>query len=170
VKALLIALLFFTASLAEVTVAPLFPISAAVPDIPLVTLVVVTAYAGPYAAMLGIPFVAICLGFASDRSPGVLLIAYLPLLPLAALLEESSLPLNRFARTLVTGAATGLWLRLLLAIVAVLQGASLPVVTLIARLLLPGLFLDIALLAVAYLPLRLIGLEGHRMALQRGGF
>ena len=103
VKALLIALLFFTAALAEVTVAPLFPISAAVPDIPLVTLVVVTAYAGPYAAMLGIPFVAICLGFASDRSPGVLLIAYLPLLPLAAILEESSLPLNRFARTLITG-------------------------------------------------------------------
>jgi hypothetical protein len=169
-KALLVAFLLFTASVAEVTVAPLFPVSAAIPDLPLVTLLIVAAYAGPNSAMLGIPFVAICLGFASDRSPGLLLLAYLPMLPVAAGLEEFRVPLNQFSRVLLTGALTGLWMRGLLAAVAVLQGASLPIGTLIAGLFIPGLVLDIALLVVAYLPLRLIGLDGHRMTLQRGGF
>jgi hypothetical protein len=169
-KTLLIALLLFTASVAEITVAPLFPISAAIPDLPLVTLLIVAAYAGPKSAMLGIPFVALCLGFGSDRSPGLMLIGYLPMLPIAAGLEESRVPLNQFSRVLVTGAAAGLWLRGLLATVAVLQGAGLPVGTLIGGLLVPGLLLDVALLAVAYLSLRLIGLDGHRVTLQRGGF
>jgi hypothetical protein len=36
--------------------------------------------------------------------------------------------------------------------------------------LIPGLFLDFALLSVVYVPLRLIGWSGQGMSLQRGSY
>jgi len=35
---------------------------------------------------------------------------------------------------------------------------------------LPGLFLDLALLSMVYLPLRLLGWSGQSMSLSRGGY
>ena len=75
-------------------------------------LVMVVAFGGPRAAMVAVPVVALSFAFASNRSAALVLLAYLPLLPLAFVLEEGGLPLNRFAQTLVAGVATGLWARL----------------------------------------------------------
>jgi hypothetical protein len=170
VKALAIAALLVLTAIAQVTVAPLFPIAGAVADLPLVALLVLTAYAGPTPVMAGLPFVAICTGFASDRAPGLLVLGYLPLLPLAVGIEGWRVPLGQFLRLVLVGVATGMWLRGVLALSSVAQGADPAFGALIGDVLIPGAFLDVALLAVAYFPLRLIGWSGRGMTLQRGGY
>ena len=169
-KAPAIALLLFVACLAQVTVAPLFPFFAAVPDFVLVSLVLIAFFVGPIEVMFGMPFAAICLGFAADRAPGLLILCYLPLLPLAFALEDGHLPLNRGLRLFATGAITGLWVRSLLALSAISQGATADISTLIWQVLIPGIFLDVALLAVAYVPFRLLGWRGGDMTLQRSSY
>jgi len=169
-RSLAVFVLIVTAALSQVTVAPLFPMSAAIPDLGLVTLLLLAVFAGPKTVMVAMPMYAIFLGFASERSPGLLVLAYLPLLPLAYLLEEASLPLSRLFRLLVVGGATGVWIRGIMAMSSVAQGAEFAVGDLIGSLLVPGLFLDLALLTIAYLPFRLIGLTSRGMTLQRGGY
>jgi hypothetical protein len=170
VKAILVLLLIVATAMVQVTVAPLFPISGAVPDFALVLLVTLAVFAGPRAAMLAIPFTAIFVGFATDRAPGLLIIAYLPLLPLALGLQEWRVPLNQYMRVLAAGGGTGLWIRVVLALAAIAQGADVAAGALVFQVLLPGLFLDLALLTIAYAPFRLIGWSGRGMNLQRGGF
>lgn len=153
---------------AQVTVAPRFPLWAATPDFPLLFLVLAAAFGGPFSSMVATPIVAICLGFASDRAPGLLLIAYLPLLPLGLLIEQMELPLTHFFRTLAACIATGIWLRLLLAGVVLVQAGF--TFSLLTKVIMPGIFIDFALLAVVYLVLRLIGLSGRSLTLARGGF
>lgn len=169
-RALAIFVLIVTVALAQVTVAPLFPIAAAVPDLALITLLLLAVFAGPKTVMVAMPLLAIFLGFASERAPGLLVLAYLPSLPLAYMLEEASLPINRFFRLLVVCGVTGLWVRSIMAMSSIAQGADFAVADLISDLLVPGLFLDLALLTIAYLPFRLIGLTSRGMTLQRGGY
>jgi hypothetical protein len=168
-KTAILAVLTALAIFAQVTVAPRFPISGAVFNFPLMLLVLIAAFGGPLAAMVTTPIVAILLGFASDRSPGLLLIGYLPLLPLGLLLEQSNLPLTHFFRTLGTGIIGGIWLRGILALAVMAQGAGFTV-SVLTKVIIPGILLDFALLAVVYLLLRLIGLSGRSLTLSRGGF
>lgn len=160
----------FVAATAQVTVAPLFPIEGAVPDIVLVTLVTLATWAGPRTAMVSLPIVAIFLGFGSDREPGLLIIAYLPLLPLSLVVDEANLPLNRFGQVLLTGAGTGLWARLVMSAGAFVSGAAVSLSGLLFLVLVPGLLLDILLLTFAYLPFRLMGMNARPMTLQRSTF
>jgi len=169
-KTILLSILLLLAVLSQVTVSSLFPLSGAIADLPLITILLFSVFAGPRSVMIAIPAAAFMLGFVSDRSPGLLLMAYLPLLPLAVILENSPLPLNHYARTALTCLAAGLWGRTVLALGAVAQGADLPVGTLIAGVLIPGAFLDIALLTLAYVPCRVVGWSGRGMTLQRGGW
>lgn len=155
-SAALVALLLFLAVLLQVTVAPLFPLSAALPDMVLATLVLALAYRGPRVVMVGLPLAAIWLAFASDRAPGLLIAGYLPLLPLMVVGEELQALPNRSMRILATTALTGLWLRSVLAAAAMLKGADPAFAALALKLLLPGLVLDVGLVAVLYFPLRLV--------------
>ena len=50
--------LLLVATSAQMSVSPLFPVGAAVPDVVLVVLVTVTFFVGPQAGMLAIPFAA----------------------------------------------------------------------------------------------------------------
>jgi hypothetical protein len=169
-KFVAIAIVVVLAVLGQVTVASLFPISGAVADFPLVTLLLLSVFAGPRTVLIALPFAAIMLGFVSDRAPGLLLLAYLPLPPLALFLDESPLPLNHYARTALTCLGVGLWLRLVLALGAVAQGADMATAALIRDVMLPGAFLDLALLTVAYIPCRFIGWTGRGTTLQRSGW
>jgi len=162
------ALLF--AALAQVTVAPLFPIEGAVFDFMLVTLLTITVWAGPRAAMVSLPFAAIFLGFAGDRSPGLLIIAYLPLVPLAFVVAEANFPLNRFLQSIVVGVGAGMWARLALSAGAFIGGADVTLSALLFLVLVPGLFLDILLMTFAYMPFRLAGMTARPMTLQRSTF
>ena len=164
------AVLFVTVTVAEVTVAPLFPIRGASPDFALVTLVILAAFSGPRTVMVALPVLSVLLGFSTDRAPGLLLLGYLPLLPLAAYLDRGPLPINRYAQVLAAGVTTGLWSRFLLAFGAIAQGADPQMSALIADVLVPGFFLDLALITIAYFPFRFVGWTPRQMTLHRGGF
>jgi hypothetical protein len=170
VKALGVFLLLLLVALLQVGAAPLFPLSAAEPDLVLVCLAWLLAFAGPRSAMLGLPLLAVCVGFLSDRSPALLLFAYLPLLPLSLWLEQANAPIGGFGRFAVSGLATGFGARLLLASAAMLGAASLAIGPLIFSLLLPGLVLDLLFLLLAYVPMRIAGWEPQGMSLRRRGW
>lgn len=156
--------------LAQVTVAPLFPIRGAVPDFVLAALVVITVYGGPRAGMVTVPFAGLLLGFASGRAPGLLIMAYLPFVPLASFADDANLPMNRMVQSVLVGAATGLWARLALSMAAVIEGATLDLSGLLFAVLVPGVILDILLVTIVYLPFRLLGWSARPMTLHRSGF
>lgn len=165
-KGLGVFVLLAMAALAQVTVSPLFPLSAAVPDLPLLALLMLAVFGGSKPVMYGLPVLALCLGFVSSHAPGLLIIAYLPLLPLATLFDDWQLPLGRYVRVAVVGVAAGLWLRLVLSFAAIVQGADFSFAALLGQVLIPGVLLDLALLTVAYVPLRFIAWSGRPAGLQ----
>lgn len=165
------AILLFLAVCAQVTVAPLFPVAAAIPDMVLVTFVLVVAFAGARTSMVALPFMALGLGFLIGREPGLLLLAYLPALPLARWTELSApRGATPFQRLLVVTLLTGLWARSLLAFGAIVNGADFEGSVLVVRILLPGAVLDLALLGVAYLPHRALRWRVRPLELARSGF
>jgi len=169
-REIIFAAALFLAAIAQVTVAPLFPIQGAVPDFVLVTLITFATWAGPRTAMVSLPIVAVFLGFAGNREPGLLILAYLPLLPLGLFIDEANLPFSRFVQVLLTAAGTGLWARLVMSAGAFIGGAEVSLSGLLFLVLVPGLFLDILLVTFAYLPFRLMGKQARPMTLQRGTF
>lgn len=158
------------AAMWQVTVAPLFPVSGVVFDFVLLALVLVAAFGTPQRAMVCVPVAALAYGFLSNREPGLLVLAYLPLLPLGLYLEETRMPLNHYMRTLLALLATGAWIRLLLVLGSIVGGADATVGAVAFQVIAPGLFLDFALLSVVYVPLRLLGWSGQGMSLSRGGY
>ena len=169
-RAALVALLVVATVAAQAAVAPLFPLSGAVVDLPLVLLALLAAFAGPLAAMAALPALALFAGFALNTGPEWLIAAWLPLLPAAAWLQRlsggarpSALPL------LATTVAAGLWARALLAGVAVSAGAAPSPVALLTDLLLPGMLLDGAAFAVAWLACRALGRETRSLEPDRWG-
>lgn len=167
---LLVLLLAVTAAVAQVSVAPLFPVSAATFDFTLASSALLLVFSGPRVAMFALPLTAILLGFVTDRSPALLLVGYLPLLPVAAVLADLHVPINRYAQLLVAGLSTGLFVRLLLALAAVAHGAAFPPGVVVWQLFLPGLLLDFLLLTIVYFPLRFVGWDPKSMTLRRSGF
>lgn len=169
-RSALVALLLILAAVAQVTVAPLFPLWSVVPNLALLTLVLVGVIGGARAVMLGTPVLAISLGFLSDRSPALLLLGYLPLLPLAAYLDSASIPMSRYFQTLSTMVLVGLTVRGLLALAAMSSGADLTLGVVLWQVALAGMIFDAALLTLAYVPLRFVGLEPRALTLERGSF
>ena len=165
-KGLAVTGLLVVVALAQVTVAPLFPLSGAVPELGLLVLLLLGLFMGPGPVMIGLPALAILQGFASDRAPALLVIAYLPLLPFAAALEDWRVPLWEYPRAVIAVVAAGVWLRGVLAFASIAQGAEPSIGPLILDVLFPGAFLDLALLTVAYVPLRFLGWGGQRLSLQ----
>lgn len=166
-KPLIMTLALITAACAQVAVAPLFPISGAIPDFGLVSLMAIAFFMGPGPTTLALPFFAVCLGFLSGREPGLLLLGYMPLLPLALWCENVPVPLTGGGRFLATGVATGFGLRLALSLGAVMRGTPLEPVAVIFSVLIPGAILDIGLLTFTYVACRSLRLEPRKMTLQR---
>ncbi len=158
------------AAICQVTIAPLFPIWGVTFDFVLLTLILIAAFGSPQRAMLCVPIAALAYGFLSGREPGLLVLCYLPLLPLGLFLEEATVPLNHYARTMVALVSTGVWVGMLLVLGAVVGGADATLGQVIIGVLLPGAFLDFALLSIVYVPLRLLGWSGQGMSLSRGGY
>ena len=169
-NAILVIVLSGFAALAQVTIAPLFPLDAAVADVGLLALVLLSLLAGPKSAMVGLPLLALLTGFTSDRSPGLLILCYLPYLPVAYAFSQAQVPLPRFARIAVAALATGAWARALLGIVTFLQGAPFAPGELFAAIIIPGLALDALLVALLYVPCRLAGRTGGSLSLRRTGW
>jgi hypothetical protein len=148
----------------QVSAVPYFMLSAAQADILLVTLALLLVFQGPRVAMVSLPMIAVFLGFLSDRSPATLILAFLPLLPLAYWLDQSGTPVPRYVQTVFAVGTTGLWARLLLSATNYTQGAQVELGSLFFNILLPGLVLDLALLSLAYLALHLLGWEPRSLS------
>jgi hypothetical protein len=170
VKESAVGVVLLLAVLLQVTVAPLFPVAGAVPDLTLLMLATVTVFLGPRWGMVCLPIVAVLLGFLTSHEPSVFILAYLPLLPLAAWMSGSGMPPTRFMQAIAAGALTGVWARTLLAAGAMASGADADIPGLIAVVLIPGLVLDLALLALAYAGCRVIGWEPQRASLRPQGY
>ena len=158
------------AAICQVTVAPLFAVCGTAPDLVLLTLVLVTVFGSPRRTMVCIPVAALSFGFLADRAPALLILGYLPLLPLAYYLEDARVPLNHYARALVVMLVTGGVVRSLFVTSAVVGGAEAPLGAVLGQVLIPGLLVDFALLSAVYIPLRLIGWSGQGMSLSRGTY
>jgi hypothetical protein len=169
-KALAQFLVVFGATVAQVTVAPLFPVGGAVPELVLLSLCLVAVFGGPVPVMVLTPLAALMHGMLADRDAGLLLLAYLPVLPLGALLEDGPLPLGHAARAYATVAAAGVLARVMLAAGAMLGGAPALFGGLVMDVVLPGLLLDLVVLTLFYVPLRVAGLSGTGFRLQRGRY
>lgn len=157
-------------TLLQVAVAPLFPLRAAIPDLTLITVMAIALCWTPRPAMIAIPVLAVLFSFASDRAPGLVLLAYLPLLPVAYALEQARLPINRYSQAAIATVVGGAAARLILALGPMAQGAEFTLGVLTKDLILPGTVLDWSLLTLAYVPLRLAGLEASRMTLYRSNY
>ena len=164
----LVGVVLLLAGLLQVTAAPLFPLGGAISDIGLISLTIIAVFLGPRWAMVCLPLLALLLGALTSHQPATFILAYLPLLPLAAWLSGS--PLNRFTQTLVTGLATGLWARSLVATATMLTGAEADIAGLVSFVLLPGLVFDFALLTSAYAVCRVIGWEPQSLSLRGRGY
>lgn len=156
--------------LLQVTAAPLFPLAGAIPDLALLLLATITVFLGPRWGMVCLPIVALLLGFVTSHEPAVFILAYLPLLPLAAWISGAGLPLTRFMQAIAAGALTGVWARTLLAAGAMASGADIAVGGLISAVLIPGLVLDLALLTFAYAGCRVVGWEPRGASLGAQGY
>lgn len=172
----MIGLLVFVALIAtailQATVSPLFPLFNAQADFGLLLLAWLCVFRGPRTVMWAIPFMALFSGFLIDRSPGLLIIGYLPLVPMMAAMRprDTNVIFGSYWRVALTVALTGGFLRTLLALTTMLQGGEIAVLTLIFGIVIPGFILDAALLTVAYLPARLIGWNISSMSLSKGGY
>lgn len=169
-KGLALAALVVAAAVAQVTVAPLFPVRGAVPELVLLTLALIGTFAGPRPAMVLTPVAALAAGFLSDRDAGLLLVAYLPLLPLGAWLEDAPVPLAPGVRTWLTLLGGGVAYRVVLSAAAMLTGAPVLVGGLVWEVVVPGLLVDSLFFLLCYLPLRFVGWTGGGLKLSRGRY
>jgi hypothetical protein len=163
-KALAVLISIVLVCAAQVTIAPLFPLLSAEASFLVVTLAILVVFAGPRTALIATPLMAVFLGFASDRSPALLLLSLLPLPPLAYWLSESQIPMSRGVQLFAVVAVVGAWSRGLLALSAVAQGAEAEFGTLITDFLLPGIVIDGLFFTLAYVPCRLLGLEPRSLS------
>ncbi len=135
----------------QVTAAPYFLFMGAQVDLLLVSLALLLTYQGPRTAMITLPVIALVLGFVSDRSPAMLIVAFTPLLPLAYWMDNAATPLSRYMQTVLAVGATSAWARCVLAIGPWIDGANVSPGVLVFQVVLPGVILDLALLSLAYL-------------------
>ncbi|MCK6563519.1 MAG: hypothetical protein L6Q80_02070, partial [Dehalococcoidia bacterium] len=75
-RAGLVLLLTIMVAVTQVSVAPLFPVAAATFDFALAALAILMVFVGPRSVMYALPLTAVFLGFATDRSPALLLLGY----------------------------------------------------------------------------------------------
>jgi hypothetical protein len=170
VKATGLGLAVIITPLLQVTVAPLFPLQAATAQVCLALVALVAAMSGPRPAMVAAPVMAVLHAFLSGLPPGLLLLAYLPIVPLMHWAEESEPLPSPMLRFVLAVAATGLFVRVLLGLAATSEGAELSPTSLLLNLLAPGLVLDSLVASVAYAGCRLAGWEPGPRRLFRGAY
>ena len=157
-------------AIAQVTVAPLFPLGAAVADYGLIAVAAVALVAGPRAAIVAIPLLALFRSFLGNDAPALMLLAYVPLLPVAFLADEAQLPLTRYLRLGLVVLAGGLWIRGLQAGAALVTGAEFVPRVLVLDLLLPGMVFDAALFSLLFGLLKLAKIANRPLTLERRGW
>jgi hypothetical protein len=145
---------------AQYSVVPYFDVSGTVVDLMLITLALLVAFTSVGAMLAAIPAMAILAGLISDSSIVVLVLGYLPLLPLAYTFEtELPYDLPTFARLAIAVALTSVWVRLLGAAMLLIEGASFGPAELLTASILPGFLLDTVAFLIVYGILRGVRLK-----------
>jgi hypothetical protein len=171
VRAALLVLLVLATVLAQVAIAPFFPLAGAVVDLPVVVLLLLAIFAGPGAVMVALPLLVLFLGFSTNAGYEWLVLAYLPILPCAAWIQRQPLiPQTPYALVLAMAVAAAVWTRLVFAGVALTSGASIDVSGLVADILAPGAAFDAVVLSVAYFLCRQVRLPTRSLDLDRAEF
>lgn len=163
-SAVLLAVMVVLVAVGQAAASPLFTAADAAPAFGVVFLALLTVYRGTRVGMVMTPLLAIAEAWLRGLEPGILLLAYAPVVPLAASVTGTAWPLLGPGLRL-TGAvvAAGAWARLLGAAIVVLGGASTDVSTFVFALIVPGALVDALLTLAVYLPLRAgIGEPGRR--------
>ncbi len=170
-RMLLTVVLLLATVLAQVAIAPLFPLVGAVVELPTVVLLLLAVFAGPHAVMIGLPILVLFLGFSTNAEFEWLVMAYLPLLPCAAWIQRHrEIPQTPYALVFVMVIAAGIWARAVFSVVAMTSGASLAVGPLVTDILLTGLVLDAAVVSVVYALCRWVGWPVRSLDLEQAGF
>ncbi len=170
-RALLLVLLALATVVAQVAVAPFFPVLGAVADLPVVVLMLLAIFAGPHAVMIVFPILVLFLGFSTNVAFEWLVLAYLPLLPCAAWIQrQRAIPQGPYALVLVMGVAAGVWARGVFSVVAVASGASPTFGAVITDILLPGMAFDAVVLSVLYAICWYIGWPVRSLELEDAGY
>jgi hypothetical protein len=154
----------------QVTVVPLFPISGATAELAIPFILGALMVGGPGAGMFATPAIALSVGMAGDREPGLLLIAYTPALLFGYLLDRFELPPGKFPRLLVTALLAGFWVRLVLSASALAGGAAFEPFVLLVDIVTPGFLFDAMVITLLYVPLRLLGRADLHYVVERRGW
>ena len=170
-RAALLVLLIVATVLAQVAIAPFFPLAGVVVELPVVVLLLLAIFAGPGAVMVGLPLLVLFLGFSTNVEYEWLVLAYLPLLPCTAWIQrQRAIPQTPYALALVMAVGAAVWTRLVFATVAITSGASPDLGSLVTGILLPGVAFDAALLSVGYILCRQVRLPTHSLNLDEAEF
>ncbi len=150
-RAALLLLLILATAVAQVAVAPFFPILGAVVELPIVVLLLLAVFAGPYAVMAGLPVLVLFLGFATNLEYEWFVLAYLPILPATAFIQRQfALPRTPYALLLLIAIGAAVWARAVFALAAVASGATPALGAVVVDILLPGAVFDAIVLSIAY--------------------
>jgi len=170
-RVLLTVVLLLVTALAQVAIAPLFPLVGAVVELPVVVLLLLAVFAGPHAVMIGLPILVLFLGFSTNVPFEWLVLAYLPLLPCAAWIQQQrAIPQAPYALVLFMVVGAGIWARAVFAVVAMTSGAGLAVGPVVTDILLTGAVLDAAVVSVVYGLCRWVGWPVRSLDLEQAGF
>ncbi len=170
-RALLLVILAFVAVLAQVAVAPLFPLADALIEVPVVVLLLLAIFAGPYAVMIALPILVLFLGFSTNVEYEWLIAAYLPLLPCAAWIQrQHAIPQTPYVLVLIVALGAGAWARAVFSTVALASGASPDFGAVFVEIVLPGAAFDAIVLSVIYGLCRWVGWPARSLDLQQAEF
>jgi hypothetical protein len=159
------AILLLLAVAVQTAVAPLFRLGGAEASVVMLFVMLVLIIEGPKPAMVAAPIAAVLFAFAAGIAPALMLLGFVPLVLIGAWIEDVRWPVARFALVAATFLAGTAILRLVLAVGAIVQGADAATWVLVSRVLVPGAVLDLALLGIAYVPLRVGRIELREMSL-----
>ncbi len=145
--------LAMTVALFEVAAAPYFPLLGATADPLLVLLVCWAMVRGPRETMVLIPVAALFKDLITNDPVGVSILAFLPIVPLAAV-RERRLTQSEFVPTVAMVVAASLCYHLVYMAVLTALGENVSWLQSPLRVLVPAALLDAVLTPFFYLPLR----------------
>ncbi|GEM_PF-2093126 len=146
--------------LAQVSIAPLLPISGALIDTNLLVIVFISSYLSRKIALGALLFLTLLAGSITNISYEWIFLAYLPailLIHFFGLITKDPSP--HLIRILAVGAITGIWARILMSLVAFSEGASISLITVFTQILAPGILMDILAIAIFYGIFQIVGLN-----------
>ena len=148
--------------LAQVSIAPLLPISGAIIDTNLLAIVFISSYVSRKIALGALLFLTLLVGSITNIPYEWIFLSYLPAILLIHFFGlNTKNPRPYLIRMLAVGVITGIWTRILMSLVSFSEGVSALFTTVFTQILAPGILMDILVIAIFYGIFRLVGLNKY---------